>query len=177
VLAFGLAFFFEYLDSRIKTPDESRRTSGCRRSAWCRRSTPRLEGQGAADSRGVPPGFAEAFRTIRTNVLFSSPTRVARRWSSPAPARRGQDDGGSNLAIGFAQAGSGCCSSTPTCAGRACTTCSAASRSRAVEPDGRQRQGERERAQDAVPGCGCWRRATCRRTRRSCSARSASATS
>ena len=112
--------------SRRRT--RSRRTSGCRRSAWCRRSTPR---RGRASEplmhAGVPPGFAEAFRTIRTNVLFSSAeegSRVAGRHQH-RPRRR-QDDGGEQPGD-WLRAGrpAGAARSTPTCAGRACTTCSA----------------------------------------------------
>ena len=65
-----------------------------------------LAGRQPLLSDGVPPDFAEAFRAIRTNVLFSSAeegSRVARHHQHRT--RRGQDVGGSNLAIGFAQAG------------------------------------------------------------------------
>ena len=71
--------------SRRRT--RSRRTSGCRSSAWCRRSTRRRRtASRRCISSGVPPNFAEAFRAIRTNVLFSSAEEGARsRWSSRAP--------------------------------------------------------------------------------------------
>ena len=39
VLALGLVFLFEYLDNRIKSPQELRARSTWRSSAWCRRST------------------------------------------------------------------------------------------------------------------------------------------
>jgi capsular exopolysaccharide synthesis family protein len=55
---------------------------------------------------GVPPGFAEAFRTIRTNVLFSSAEEGSRVLviTSTGPGE-GKTTVAANLAIGFAQAG------------------------------------------------------------------------
>jgi capsular exopolysaccharide synthesis family protein len=55
---------------------------------------------------GVPPGFAEAFRTIRTNVLFSSADEGSRVLvvTSTGPGE-GKTTVATNLAIGFAQAG------------------------------------------------------------------------
>ncbi len=79
MLAFGLAFFFEYLDSRIKTPDEIKAYLGLpslgmvpalAAKSWTG-AEPLING-------GVPPGFAEAFRGIRTNVLFSTADEGAR---------------------------------------------------------------------------------------------------
>jgi capsular exopolysaccharide synthesis family protein len=57
-------------------------------------------------SNGVPPGFAEAMRAIRTNVLFSSADEGARTLvvTSTAPGE-GKTMIAANLAIGLAQAG------------------------------------------------------------------------
>ncbi len=71
-LGIGLAFFFEYLDSRIKLPDEIKSQLGLPflgmiPSFIAKETTgPPLIGN------GMPSEFSEAFRGIRTNVLFSS---------------------------------------------------------------------------------------------------------
>ena len=107
VLGLGLAFFFEYLDSRIKTPDELRTHLGLPSLGM----VPALDmkswkGKEPLIHLGVPPGFAEAFRTIRTNVLFSSAEEGSRVLviTSTGPGE-GKTTVASNLAIGFAQAG------------------------------------------------------------------------
>jgi capsular exopolysaccharide synthesis family protein len=107
VLAFGLAFFFEYLDSRIKTPDELKAHLGLPSLGM----VPALDVKVWKDKEpllhaGVPPGFAEAFRTIRTNVLFSSAEEGSRVLvvTSTGPGE-GKTTVATNLAIGFAQAG------------------------------------------------------------------------
>jgi polysaccharide biosynthesis transport protein len=72
LLGIGLAFFFEYMDSRVKQPEEIRTQLGLpflgMVPAFDAKETqgPPLIGS------GMPSEFAEAFRTIRTNVLFSS---------------------------------------------------------------------------------------------------------
>jgi len=107
ILAIGLAFFFEYVDSRIKTPDEIRTYLGVTplgmvpavaEGSW--------HGNGPLISNGVPPGFAEAVRAIRTNVLFSSAEEGARTLvvTSTAPGE-GKTLVAANLAVGLAQAG------------------------------------------------------------------------
>ena len=107
ILAFGLAFFFEYLDSRIKTPDELKAHLGLPSLGM----VPALDPKAWKDKEpllhaGVPPGFAEAFRTIRTNVLFSSAEEGSRVLvvTSTGPGE-GKTTVATNLAIGFAQAG------------------------------------------------------------------------
>jgi polysaccharide biosynthesis transport protein len=71
-LGIGLAFFFEYLDSRIKQPDEIKTQLGLpflgMIPAFVAKETtgPPLIGN------GMPQEFSEAFRGIRTNVMFSS---------------------------------------------------------------------------------------------------------
>ena len=106
-LAFGLTFFFEYLDSRIKTPDEITTYLGlpslgmvpALRPDACTGSEPLI-------SRGVPPNFAEAIRAIRTNVLFSSTEEGSRSLvvTSTGPGE-GKTLVATNLAISLAQAG------------------------------------------------------------------------
>ncbi len=107
ILAVGLAFFFEYVDSRIKTPDEIRTHLGLTPLGM----VPAIEagswqGNSPLISNGVPPGFAEAIRAIRTNVLFSSAEEGPRALviTSTAPGE-GKTIIAANLAIGLAQAG------------------------------------------------------------------------
>jgi polysaccharide biosynthesis transport protein len=106
LLACGVAFFFEYLDSRIKTPEEIEMHLNLAAIGlipalgknW-RQGEPLI-------SNGVPPNFAEAFRALRTNVLFSAAEKGCRVIvvTSSAP-REGKTIVASNLAIGFAHAG------------------------------------------------------------------------
>ena len=107
ILACGLAFFFEYLDSRIKTPDELKAHLGLPSLGM----VPALEKKSWSGGEpmihtGVPPNFVEAFRTIRTNVLFSSAEEGSRVIviTSTGPGE-GKTTVASNLAIGFAKAG------------------------------------------------------------------------
>jgi capsular exopolysaccharide synthesis family protein len=106
LLACGVAFFFEYLDRRITTPDEIESHLGLPAIGlipalgkhW-RRGEPLI-------STGVPPNFGEAFRALRTNVLFSAAEKGCRVVvvTSSGP-REGKTVVASNLAIGFAHAG------------------------------------------------------------------------
>jgi capsular exopolysaccharide synthesis family protein len=105
-LACGATFFFEYLDSRIKTPEEIETHLGLPAiglipalgKAW-HKGEPLI-------SNGVPPNFAEAFRALRTNVLFSAAEKGCRVIvvTSSGP-REGKTIVASNLAIGFAYSG------------------------------------------------------------------------
>ncbi len=107
MFAFGLAFFFEYLDSRIKTPDELKTHLGLPSLGMVPALEPKSwKGKEPMIHAGVPPGFVEAFRTIRTNVLFSSAQEGSRTLviTSTGPGE-GKTTVASNLAIGFAQAG------------------------------------------------------------------------
>jgi polysaccharide biosynthesis transport protein len=105
LLAIGLAFFFEYIDNRIKSPDELRALLGLPQlgmvpvSGDKGASTPLL-GSNAA------PNFAEAFKAIRTNVLFSSAKPGCRTLvvTSTAPGE-GKTVTAANLAIALAQTG------------------------------------------------------------------------
>ncbi len=70
VLAVGLAFSAEYLDNKLKSPEEIRDELGLR----CLGLVPKIGGKENGNpmlNNGVPQMFAEAFRTVRTNVLFS----------------------------------------------------------------------------------------------------------
>jgi succinoglycan biosynthesis transport protein ExoP len=103
--ALGFSFFFEYMDSRIKTPDELKSYLGLPFLGM----VPALSAQAALDpliNNGVPQNFSEAFRAVRTNVLFSSADDGGR---SIAVTSTGPGEGktvvSSNLAIALAQAG------------------------------------------------------------------------
>jgi polysaccharide biosynthesis transport protein len=107
VLAIGLTFFFEYLDSRLKTPEEVKAHLGLPALGMVPALAPKSwKGREPLIHIGVPPGFAEAFRTIRTNVLFSSAEEGSRALviTSTGPGE-GKTTVACNLAIGFAQAG------------------------------------------------------------------------
>jgi capsular exopolysaccharide synthesis family protein len=105
VLAVGLAFGFEYLDNRIKTPQELKAHLGIPFLGMVptvgndREANPLLDG-------GVPPNFAEAFKSVRTNVLFSSAEEGLRSVviTSAGPGE-GKSLVASNLAVALAQAG------------------------------------------------------------------------
>jgi Mrp family chromosome partitioning ATPase len=104
LVACGLVFFFEYLDSRIKTPDEIR--IHLRLPAWdcCR---PRRQ-----SARRAYPLSATAFRELRRSVSGRPDERVvlvsARRDRSIVVTSTGPGEGksmvASNLAISLAQA-------------------------------------------------------------------------
>jgi exopolysaccharide transport family protein len=107
VLAFGLAFSFEYLDSRIKSPEEIQAHLGLPSLGMIPAVDPKAgNGHEPLLSEGVPPSFAEACRALRTNVLFSSAEEGARNLvvTSTGPGE-GKTIVAANLAIGFAQAG------------------------------------------------------------------------
>jgi capsular exopolysaccharide synthesis family protein len=106
VLAIGLAFGFEYLDNRIKTPQELKANLNVpflgmvpSLPADKRASNPLLD-------NGVPPNFAEAFKSIRTNVLFSTAEEGMRSLvvTSAGPGE-GKSLVASNLSLALAQAG------------------------------------------------------------------------
>jgi succinoglycan biosynthesis transport protein ExoP len=104
LLACGLVFFFEYIDSRIKSPEEI--------PAYLRLAylglLPAVEPDGKYPivNGAVPANFSEAFRSFRTNVLFSSAQEGGRCVviTSTGPGE-GKSMVASNLAISLAQAG------------------------------------------------------------------------
>jgi capsular exopolysaccharide synthesis family protein len=103
LFAVGLVFFFEYLDNRIKTPQELRSTLNVPFLGM----VPSVPDQHQAlITEGVPANFAEAVRSIRTNVLFSSAEEGAHIVvvTSAGPGE-GKSVVSSNLAVSLAQAG------------------------------------------------------------------------
>jgi capsular exopolysaccharide synthesis family protein len=103
VLALGLVFLFEYLDNRIKSPQELRTHLGLPFLGMI----PAIDGGGPTLlHQGVPPQFAEAIRGVRTNVLFSSADEGVRMIvvTSAGPGE-GKSMFSSNLSVSLAQAG------------------------------------------------------------------------
>lgn len=105
-LALAVAFLFEYLDDRIRRPDEIKQHLGLPvlgivplASGKDARPFPLLTGN-------VPAVFMEAVRTVRTNLLFASAEEGSRSVvvTSTDPSE-GKTLVASNLAIAFAQAG------------------------------------------------------------------------
>ena len=100
-----LVAFFEYMDSRIKSPEEIRGHLGLTHLGMLP-ALQQKEDRYPLLSGGVPANFSEALRTFRTNVLFSSAEEGGRALvvTSTAP-REGKSLVSSNLAISLAQAG------------------------------------------------------------------------
>jgi capsular exopolysaccharide synthesis family protein len=75
-LLFGvsLAFFFEYLDSRIKDPDEVKDVLGLSFLGMVPAFKPKDVSGPPLVGGGLPSDFNEAFRSIRTNLFFASTT-------------------------------------------------------------------------------------------------------
>ena len=101
----GLAFFFDYLDNRVKTPEEIEAQLGLA-SLGMIPLLPRESHGSPLINNGVPPNFAEAVRGLRTNILFSTTEEGARSVvvTSTGPGE-GKTTVATNLAIGIAQAG------------------------------------------------------------------------
>jgi capsular exopolysaccharide synthesis family protein len=104
-LAIGLAFVVEYADDRIKNPDEMKQHLGLPflgmvPALFDKRITTPLVGN------GVSSIFSESFRSIRTNVLFSSTDQGGRLIvvTSSTPGE-GKTVVSTNVAVALAQAG------------------------------------------------------------------------
>lgn len=102
----GLAFFFEYLDSHIKTPDEivthlHMPALGMLPAV----NAKEFEGYPLLDHH-ISAGFSEAFRAVRTNIIFSSAEEGSRTLvvTSTGPGE-GKTTFSANLAISLAQTG------------------------------------------------------------------------
>jgi capsular exopolysaccharide synthesis family protein len=106
LLAFGLAFGLEYLDSRLKTPDDIKTHLNVPFLGLVPAISTKSGPNGAPLlDRGVPPGFTEAMRALRTSVIFSSAADGSRTVmvTSTAPSE-GKTLISSNLAHALAQA-------------------------------------------------------------------------
>ena len=104
----GLALFMEYIDNRVKNPDEIKAVLGLSFLGL----VPGLRDKDLEDGKvplltgSVPQNFAEAFRTVRTNVLFSSAEQGSRSVlvTSTQP-QEGKTVVTANLALALAQTG------------------------------------------------------------------------
>ena len=104
----GLAFFVEYLDNRLKSPDEIKQFLDVSFLGLVPavRAEDLAEGRSPLISETVAQNFAEAFREIRTSVMFSSAVEGARSVlvTSTQPSE-GKSVVAANLAISLAHAG------------------------------------------------------------------------
>lgn len=106
LLAVGLAFGMEYLDSRIKTPDDIKAYLGVPFLGLIPAIPDKeIKGPSPLMERGVPPAFSESMRALRTAVIFSSVGDGARSVmvTSTAPSE-GKTVVSTNLADALAQA-------------------------------------------------------------------------
>jgi capsular exopolysaccharide synthesis family protein len=101
----GLAFFFEYLDDRVKTPEEIEQMLGLPSLGLIPLAPNVSAGPNPLMNEGAT-NFAEAFRALRTNVLFSAADGGPRSMvvTSTGPSE-GKTMVAGNLAIGLAQTG------------------------------------------------------------------------
>lgn len=104
----GLALFVEYLDNRVKNPDEIKHHLGLSFLGLvpAARQEDVAAGRSPLISETVAQNFAEAFREIRTSVMFSSaddgPRSVLVTSTQPA---EGKSVIAANLAVSLANAG------------------------------------------------------------------------
>lgn len=105
ILAVGVAFFFDYIDNRIKSPEEVARYLQVPFLGM----VPALfdtNSDAALIHDNAPPQFVESFKGLRTNVLFSASDEGMRSVvvTSTAPSE-GKTVVATNMAISLAQAG------------------------------------------------------------------------
>lgn len=105
MLAVGAVFLIEYLDDTIKTPDELMRATELPIVGLIARMDDETEGEPYAAQHPRSPA-AEAFRSLRTNLQFSSVDRPLRTLlvTSSGP-REGKSTVAANLAVVMAQGG------------------------------------------------------------------------
>lgn len=106
LLAIGLAFGLEYIDSRIKSPDDIKAHLALPFLGLVPAvATKQIKGPSPLLDRGVPASFSESLRGLRTAVIFSSATEGSRSImvTSTAPSE-GKTVIASNLGDALAQA-------------------------------------------------------------------------
>jgi capsular exopolysaccharide synthesis family protein len=104
LLAFGVAFLVEYVDSRLKSPEEIKACLGLAPLGIIPEINKRQNvSSNPLVNQGVPQNFSESFRALRTNVLFSHPDDGPQTLviTSTGPGE-GKTMVASNLAISFA---------------------------------------------------------------------------
>ena len=106
LFAVGLAFCFEYLDSRIKEPDELKKVLGLSFLGMVPAFKPKEMIGPPLMGSGMPSDFCEAFRSIRSNLLFASaaagPKTVVVTSTGPG---EGKTVVSTNIALSLAQSG------------------------------------------------------------------------
>ncbi len=105
-LSIGLVFFIDYLDSRLKTPQDLKNYLGVPFLGLIP-VVPRSKGAGNPLLTDIDaPSFSEAFKTVRTNILFSSAEEGLRTIviTSAGPGE-GKSICSANIAIALAQTG------------------------------------------------------------------------
>jgi succinoglycan biosynthesis transport protein ExoP len=96
ILGIGLAFFFEYMDDRLKTPDEVKAYLGLPFLGIVP-----ISNNKERDDRM----FAEAFRQLRTNVIFTAEQRAHTLVITSTGPGEGKTVVSTNLAKGLAMTG------------------------------------------------------------------------
>lgn len=104
-IGIGLAFFFEYLDNRIKDPDEIKQRLGLPFLGMVPAIFDKTV-KAPLMNNGIPPNFAESFRAVRTNLLFSTAEEGGRctMVTSTGPGE-GKTLVATNIAVALAEAG------------------------------------------------------------------------
>ncbi len=99
-------FFLEYIDDRVKSPAEIRAHLNLPFLGMIPRLAAVGDGTSPLLHKGVQPGFGEALRTLRTNVLFSSTSEGGQAIvvTSSGPGE-GKTVVATNLALALAQTG------------------------------------------------------------------------
>jgi succinoglycan biosynthesis transport protein ExoP len=105
-LGVGLAFILEFMDNRIKSPNEIKVHLGLPVLGFLPLVAKQAEKGFPLLGKGVPDVFTESFRAIRTNVVFSSAEQGAKSIviTSTGPGE-GKTVVATNLAVSLAQAG------------------------------------------------------------------------
>jgi capsular exopolysaccharide synthesis family protein len=107
VMAVGLAFGLDQLDSRVKTPDEIKTRLGLPLLGF----VPEVHQRNGSDdppsmTNGAPSAFIEAIRRVRTNVLYSFVDESLKALVvTSASLSEGKTIVATNLAIAIAQTG------------------------------------------------------------------------
>ena len=106
VLSVGLAFFFERLDNRIRTPQEMKAHVGVPFLGLVPTTSKHKGSPNPLVSNGASPSFIESIKTVRTNVLFSTAEDGLKTLvvTSAGPSE-GKSIVAANLALSLAEAG------------------------------------------------------------------------
>ncbi len=107
--ALGLAFFLEYFDDTVRDPDDLERSCRIPFLGPVPKLKPKLDGEHSRDLLALQEPksiYAEAYRAVRTSLLFSSPDNPPRLMvvTSPGP-QEGKSLTAINLAVTMALTG------------------------------------------------------------------------